>query len=78
MENNITDKPDLVEKITNTVKKKKKLLLLIIFIIIAILLGIFFFKYYQDNKNQKISEKYIKAGIYLSSEDREKSKIIYI
>tara|TARA_B100000686_G_scaffold308799_1_gene350189 strand:+ start:2386 stop:2895 length:510 start_codon:yes stop_codon:yes gene_type:complete len=77
MENNITDKPDLVEKITNTVKKKKKLLLLIIFIIIAILLGIFFFNYYQDNKNEKISEKYIKAGIYLSSEDREKSKIIY-
>ena len=77
MENNITDKPDLVEKITNTVKKKKKLLLLIIFIIIAILSGIFFFNYYQDNKNEKISEKYIKAGIYLSSEDREKSKIIY-
>ncbi len=77
MENNITDKPDLVEKITNTVKKKKKLLLLIIFIIIAILLGIFFFNYYQDNQNEKISEKYIKAGIYLSSEDREKSKIIY-
>ena len=77
MENNITDKPDLVEKITNTVKKKKKLLLLIIFIIITILSIIFFFNYYQDNQNEKISEKYIKAGIYLSSEDREKSKIIY-
>ena len=72
MENNITDKPDLVEKITNTVKKK--LLLLIIFIIIAILLGIFFFNYYQDNKNEKIS-KNIKAGIYLSSEDRENQKL---
>ena len=77
MENNITDKPDLVEKITNMVKKKKKLLLLIIFIIITILSIIFFFNYYQDNQNEKISEKYIKAGIYLSSEDREKSKIIY-
>ena len=77
MENNITDKPDLVEKITNTIKKKRKLLLLIIFIIITILSIIFFFNYYQDNQNEKISEKYIKAGIYLSSEDREKSKIIY-
>ena len=77
MENNITDKPDLVEKITNTVKKKKKLLLLIIFIIIAILLGIFFFNYYQDNKNEKISEKYIKAGIYLASKDKEQSKLLY-
>ena len=77
MENNITDKPDLVEKITNMVKKKKKLLLLIIFIIITILSIIFFFNYYQDNQNEKISEKYIKAGIYLSSEEREKSKIIY-
>ena len=37
---------------------------------------IFFFNYYQDNKNENF-EKYIKAGIYLSSEDREKSKIIY-
>ena len=77
MENNITDKPDLVEKIINMFKKKKKLLLLIIFIIITILSIIFFFNYYQDNQNEKISEKYIKAGIYLSSEDREKSKIIY-
>ena len=76
MENNITDKPDLVEKITNTIKKKRKLLLLIIFIIITILSIIFFFNYYQDNQNEKISEKYIKAGLYLS-EDREKSKIIY-
>ena len=33
--------------------------------------------YYQDNQNEKISEKYIKAGIYLSSKDKEKSKSIY-
>ena len=46
------------------------------FIIIVILSAIVFLNYYQDNQNEKISEKYIKGGLYLS-EDREKSKIIY-
>ena len=77
MENKIIDKPDLIEKIANIVKKRKKLLLSILFIIIVILSVLFFLNYYQDNQNEKISEKYIKAGIYLSSKDREKSKLIY-
>ena len=47
------------------------------FIIIVILSAIVFLNYYQDNQNEKISEKYIKAGIYFSSKDKEKSKLIY-
>jgi hypothetical protein len=77
MENEITNKSNLIERISNIVKKKKKLLLSILFIIIAILLAMIFLNYYQDNQNEKISEKYIKAGIYLSSKDKEKSKSIY-
>jgi len=36
-----------------------------------------FLNYYQDNQNKKISERYIKAGIYFSSKDKKKSKLIY-
>ena len=77
MENEITDKSNLIAKISNIAKEKKKLLLSILFIIIAILSAMIFLNYYQDNQNEKISEKYIKAGIYLSSKDKEKSKSIY-
>ena len=77
MENEIVDKSDLIQKISNIVNKKKKLLLSILFIIITILSAIIFLNYHQDNQNKKISEKYIKAGIYLSSKDKEKSKLIY-
>ena len=33
--------------------------------------------YSQNSQNNKISEKYVKAGIYLSSKDSETSKSIY-
>ena len=77
MENEIADKSNLIEKISSIVKKKKKLLLLTLFIIIAFLSVMIFLNYHQDHQNEKISEKYIKAGIYLSSKDKEKSKSIY-
>jgi hypothetical protein len=77
MENEIIDKPDLIQKISNIVKRKKKLLLSILFIITAILSAMIFLNYNQDKQNEKISEKYIKAGIYLLSKDKEKSKLIY-
>ena len=77
MENEIAKKSDLIARISNVVKEKKKLLLSILFTIIAILLAMIFLNYYQDNQNEKISEKYIKAGIYLSSNDKEKSKSMY-
>ena len=54
-----------------------KLFLSFAFIIIAILSLIAFLSHYQTIQNNKISEKFIKAGIYLSSKDNEKSKSIY-
>ena len=77
MEDEIIDKSNLTEKIINIFKEKKKILFLILFIIITILSLIIYFNYYQSNKNEKISEKYIKAGIYLASKDKERSKLLY-
>ena len=77
MENETTEELNIIKKISNIVIKKKKLFLSLAFIIIAILSLIVFLNYYQTTQNNKISEKYVKAGIYLSSKDNEKSKSIY-
>ncbi len=55
---------------------KNKILISLTFIII--LLVTFFFLENRSKKNNKIvAEKYITAGIYLSSENKEKAKKIY-
>ena len=77
MEDDIINKPDFTQKIVNIAKSKKKLLIIILFIFIAIASTIIFLNYYQNNKNEKISEKYIKASIYLTTNNKEKSKLIY-
>ena len=77
MENEIINKESLPEKIANIIKRKKKLLILTLSLFIIIFLGIVIFNYNQVEQNKKISEKYIIAGIYLSSKDFEKSKNIY-
>ena len=77
MENEIEKKENLITSFTNILKKKKKFFFTFIILLIIILFGTNFFSYYQSNQNKKISEKYIKAGIYLSSKDKEKSKKIY-
>lgn len=77
MENNVVEKTDLIVKITDIIKKKKKLLLIISFTSILILFSVIFFNIFQEKKNSKISEKYIQAGIYLSSNEKKKSNILY-
>ena len=77
MENKIENKTNFIASLKNIFEKKKKYFFTIIILVIVILLGIKFFNYYQDIQNKKISEKYIRAGLYLSSEDKENSKKIY-
>jgi predicted negative regulator of RcsB-dependent stress response len=77
MENEIDYKLSLTEKIITVLKKKKKLLIFILSILIIILVALFFFNFYQNNINKKISEKYIKAGIYLSFKNDKKAKSTY-
>tara|TARA_E500000331_G_scaffold127387_1_gene124929 strand:+ start:479 stop:985 length:507 start_codon:yes stop_codon:yes gene_type:complete len=77
MENENTEQLDLIKKISVVVIKRKKLFLTILFIIVAILSIMIFFNYYQNIQNIKVSEKYVKAGIHLSSKDKEKAKSIY-
>jgi len=77
MENKIENKTNFIANLKNIFERKKRYFFTIIILVIVILLGIKFFNYYQDIQNKKISEKYIRAGLYLSSEDKENSKKIY-
>tara|TARA_Y200000002_G_scaffold374575_1_gene375507 strand:+ start:161 stop:667 length:507 start_codon:yes stop_codon:yes gene_type:complete len=77
MENENIDKLSFSEKIVNFLKENKKKF--IIGLIIIIIGGICFLGliYLDNKKNKEISEKYIKAGIYLTSKDFDNSKKIY-
>ena len=77
MENKIIEKQNLLERITSIILQKRKIFVIIAFLIIVSLFSLFFFNYYENIKNKEISEKYIEAGIYLTSNNKEKSKIIY-
>ena len=72
MENEIKN-----NKILEMIKANKFILYIISTIILLIFLSINYFDYYQKKQNNKISEQYIKAGIYLALKDVEKSEIIY-
>ena len=65
------------EKIANFVQKNKNIILINFILIILVLIGISYFNYYQKSKNEKISEKFVQAGIYLSLNKQEESKKIY-
>ena len=77
MENENINRSNFFEKALDLIKNNKKYLLLILLIMFIILSIFAFYNYHQVNQNNKISEKYIKAGIYLSSGDKNKSKLAY-
>ncbi len=68
---------DFFEKTENFLKKNKNIFIITIILLILLLTGIYYFKHIQKSKNEKISEKYVTAGVYLSLNKSEKSKIIY-
>ena len=77
MEDRIEDRENISFKITEILKKKKKVISIILFLIVLTLSAFLFKNYYYNKLNEEISEKYIKAGLLLSSEYKEKSKKVY-
>lgn len=77
MENKIVEKSNLFEKVTSIIVKKKYFFVAILIFIIITIFSLVFLNIYENKENKKISEKYIKAGLYLASREEEKSKIIY-
>lgn len=77
MENEINNSSNFKSKIFNILKKRKTFFLSIVILLIVILIGLNFLNIYNDNKNKKIAEKFIQAGLLLSSKDKENAKSIY-
>ena len=77
MANETENNQHMINKVISVIIEKKKFFLISLLSILIIFSGIVFYLYYQKNLNNQISEKYIQAGIHLSSKDKNKSKNIY-
>ena len=77
MDQNLESNQELKNKIINfyNLNKVKVFFLIIIFLIGVI--STIFFKINSERKNILISEKYIQAGLYLSSNNDKKAKILF-
>ena len=77
MENNLENKIELKDRIIFFYKKHKVKILLIILILLISIITTVIFKINFEKKNKLISEKYITAGLYIASNEIEKSKQIF-
>ena len=75
MESETKDKIELQDKLANFYKSNKIKIFITISVFIVILIVFTFFKINFEKKNNFIAENYIKAGIYLVSGEKEKSKL---
>ncbi len=66
MDQEIDKKLDFKEKLILFYKENKLKIIISFLILIVILISLFFFNIYQEKKNNIVSQKYIKAGIYLT------------
>ena len=74
---NLENKVELKDKIFNFYKNNKVKILVFIFTLITILISTILIKFNNEQKNIIISEKYIKAGLYLATSKKEDAKLIY-
>ena len=77
MENENIDKATFSEKTLNFLKENKKKIITGLIILIIGTLCYLGLTILDNKKNKEISEKYINAGIYLTSKDFSNSKKIY-
>ena len=76
MEIKVEKKLDLKEKIINIYNLNKKKINITILIFILITVSTIFVKFNKEKENNLIAEKYIKAGIYLSTDQKNNAKIL--
>ena len=76
MDQNLDNKIDFKNRVATFLNKNKKKFVSIIIIIILLIISIILLENYKENENSKISEKYVQAGLLLST-DKEKSKELF-
>ena len=69
--------PTIKNQILTIVQNNKKKLIIVLCILIISVISTIFFNIYKTGQNKIISEKFIEAGILLSSKNLENSKEIY-
>ena len=67
-----------METYLTLIKENAKKLILLVIILLLVFLGTFFLKNYQKKLDNKISENYIKAGIFLATNKKEDSKKMFV
>ena len=77
MEQNLDNKIDLKSRIINFYKENKLKIQIFLFIILILFISIIFLQIYKDKENNRISEQFIKAGIFYSGDDKNSAKKIY-
>jgi hypothetical protein len=77
MENKTDQKIELKDKIAFFYNKNKSRVYFFVIILFVILISLFFFQFNVEKKNNLISDKYIKAGLYLASDQKNKSVELY-
>jgi len=74
MDDSLDKNTDLKDRINNFFKKNKLKIYFLILTLIIILISMFLINKNQIKNNYLISEKYIKAGLHLSSKNNEEAK----
>ena len=74
MDQSIDKKPELKENLKIFFNRNKKKFISIIILTTIILVAVFIWNENQDKKNLIISEKYVKAGIFLSNNEKTPSQ----
>ncbi len=78
MEQNFEGKLDIKSKLTDFLNENRLKIFTLIAIVILIFISITYVQYSNGKKNELIAEKYIQAGLYLSSNEADKAKKLYI
>jgi hypothetical protein len=77
MELNVDKKIEFKDKLNSFYSENKLKIYIVIFIVISSVISINLFNINKEKKNVLIAEKYIQAGLLVSSKNKEKSKKIY-
>tara|TARA_Y200000002_G_C22431123_1_gene558055 strand:- start:203 stop:712 length:510 start_codon:yes stop_codon:yes gene_type:complete len=77
MEENQDNKLEFKRKLIDFYNLNKSKIFIFAIFLLIILISTIFFKYNNERKNIRIAEKYMKAGIFLSSNQKDNAKVLY-
>lgn len=77
MEQNLNKKMELKDKLVALYKENKLKIYSLVGILLIIFVTIIFININNKKNNNLISEKYVQAGLYLTLDNKEKSKDLY-